>query len=266
MPEHNVIPIETVPNLRDLGGWPTRDGGIVRSGLAFRSTALNHLAGDDLTAFASLNVRTVYDLRTAAEREAQPDRVPGGTSYVVVDVLADSVDAAPAELGTVLTDPTAATAMLGDGKAVTLFTSAYREFISLPSARAGYQRLFSDLARADQRPALFHCTTGKDRTGWAAAALLMVLGVSDEDVMRDFLQTNDDLLPALQPIFDGFAAAGGDPALLRPVLGVDAAYLDASLDEMRQRYGTIERYFDEGLGINAAVQKHLREAFIDEAR
>ena len=92
------IPLKTVPNLRDIGGWPTRTGGRVRRGLLFRSTELDKLQGDDLDAFAKLGVRSVYDLRTAAERTAQPDRVPAGTRVIVVDVLADAAGAAPAQL------------------------------------------------------------------------------------------------------------------------------------------------------------------------
>jgi protein-tyrosine phosphatase len=260
------IPIATVPNLRDLGGWPTADGRRVRAGLAYRSTALNHLQGDDLAAFAGLGIRAVYDLRTAMERDSQPDRLPGDVAYVVVDVRANATDVAPAELARVLSDPTAATAMLEGGKAAALFTNAYRNSVSRPSALAGYRRLFPDLAQADQRPALVHCTTGKDRTGWAAAALMMLLGVSSEDVLRDFLLTNDELLPALPPVFDRFAAAGGDPALLRLVLGVEAVYLGAARDEMRQRYGTIERYLAEGLRIDSAARRELRAAFIEDAR
>jgi protein-tyrosine phosphatase len=99
-----TIAIATVPNLRDLGGWPTRGGGRVRWGLLYRSTELGRLAGADMAAFAALGIRSVYDLRTEAERSAQPDRLPPGTEYVVADVVADSVDAAPAQLFKVATD------------------------------------------------------------------------------------------------------------------------------------------------------------------
>jgi protein-tyrosine phosphatase len=129
------IAIASVPNLRDLGGWPTRDGGRVRAGLLYRSTELDKLAGADMAAFAALGIRSVYDLRTEAERSVQPDRLPPSTEYVVVDVLKDSADAAPAQLSKVLADPKAAEEMLGGGKGLALFESAYRETFSLSSAR-----------------------------------------------------------------------------------------------------------------------------------
>jgi protein-tyrosine phosphatase len=256
------IAIASVPNLRDLGLWPTRDGGRVRAGLVYRSTELNKLAGADMTAFEGLGIRSVYDLRTRAERASQPDHVPPGTEQVVLDVLEDSQDAAPASLYKTLSDPKAAQEMLGGGKAAALFEAGYRETVGLTSALTAYKRLFEDLAEEKNRPALFHCTTGKDRTGWAAASLLTLLGVPDDLVMKEYMLTNTELLPALKPAFDAFAAAGGDPELLRPVFGVDPTYLQAALDEMRKRFGTVEEYFSEGLRIDAEAQKALRATFV----
>jgi protein-tyrosine phosphatase len=256
------IVVASLPNLRDVGGWPTRDGRMVRRGLVYRSVALNHLTDGDLAAVGAFGLRTVYDLRTEAERTAQPDRALDGVEHVVVDVLAGSKDAAPAELIGLLSDPEGAREMLGDGKAEALFTGAYREIVSLPSALAGYRALFTGLADATRRPALYHCTTGKDRTGWATAALLSLLGVEREIVMREYLLTNDQLVPALEPVFERFEAAGGDRAVLLPVLGVVALYLQASFDEMDDRFGTIEGYFADGLSIDIAGQEALRDAFL----
>lgn len=95
----------------------------------------------------------------------------------------------------------------------------------------------------------FHCTAGENRTAWASASLLTLLGVSEDDVMSEFLLTNAQLLPALQPLSDRFAAKGGDPDLLRPVLGVQREYLAASMDEMHINHRTTEGYFADGLGV-----------------
>jgi protein-tyrosine phosphatase len=260
-----AIPIASVPNLRDLGSWPTKDGGRVRTGALYRSVDLNRLSDEDVEAFRELGIRTVFDLRTEAERTADPDRTLDGVDEVVLDILKDSTNAAPAHLKELLSDPTAAAEMLGVGKAVVLFERGYREIVALPSALAGYRRFFEDVVQEPRRPALFHCTTGKDRTGWAAAATLLLLGVPRELVVQEYLLTNTQLLPALQPLFDGFQTAGGDPDLLRPVLGVQTDYLDAALDEMRQRFGTIEGYFADGLGIDADAQAALRAALVERA-
>ena len=255
------IDIATVPNLRDLGGWPA-PGGRVRSGLLFRSAEFAGLEGDDAAAFAKLGIRSVYDLRTDQERSASPNVVPSGTEYIVVDVLRDATSAAPAQVGAALSDPEGAEQVLGGGRAVAMFEDGYRQIVGLPSALTAYRQFFTDISQPEHRPAVFHCTTGKDRTGWAAAALLLLLGVAHDDVYADYLLTNEQLVPKLQPQVDQFAAAGGDPDLLTPVLGVQTSYLDAAIDEMHKRFGSIEGYFADGLGLDAATVEQLRSSYI----
>ncbi len=252
--------LTTSPNLRDLGGWPTGDGRRVVFGAVFRSTDLSRLAGADVEAFDALGIRAVFDLRTEGERMMAPDALPEGAAVEFLDVLADSTTALPADLMALLTDPPAATAALTADRVGRMFADAYREIVMLPSARAAYRSLFTDLASPGRRPALIHCTTGKDRTGWAVAALLLLLGVSEEDVMTEYLLTNELFLPALAPVFDQFRDAGGDPAVLVPVLGVDRAYLDAALDQVTTRFGSMEGYFTEGLGLDEATIEALRAA------
>lgn len=255
--------IAALPNLRDVGGHPTRDGGRVRTGLLYRSTDLSRIDGTDAAALARLGIRTVYDLRTAGERTGQPDRLPPGSAYVVADILGDSPAMTPAEFVTLFEDPAAAEKALGGGRSAMFFVNAYREFVRLGSARAGYRRLFSDLVGGASTPALVHCTTGKDRTGWAAAALLMLLGVPDDVVMEDYLLSGPRLLPMVRPMIDAFEARGGDPELMWPLVDARPAYLEAALDEMRRLFGSIEGYFAEGLGIDAPTQGALHATLVE---
>ena len=97
---------------------------------------------------------------------------------------------------------------------------------------------------------------------WTAAATLLLLGVSEEDVLYDYELPNRDLLPAIKPLVEHFRAAGGDPHLLEPVLGVDPDYLPTALDEMNQRFGSIEAYFEEGLGIDTDAHRRLRDTLV----
>ena len=204
------LAIASAPNLRDIGGRPTRDGGSIRTGVVYRSAVLSRLHGEDLDAFGKLDVGTVFDLRTAAEVASQPDALPEGTQLVCLDVLADADHAAPAELQQIFADPSRASELLRDGQAETYFEKAYRGFVSLPSARTAYRQLFEGIAEADG-PVLFHCATGKDRTGWATAVLFLLLGVPEEEVMEEYLLTNTELLPMIQPWIDQFRENGGDP-------------------------------------------------------
>ena len=264
----SAIELDGAANCRDLGGWPTVDGGTVRRGQVFRSTELHGLSDGGAEQLASLGLRTVYDLRTAAERAAQPDRLPQGVRDLHLDVLADdpaNAAAGAADLPKLLSDPAALAALLSGTSFVALFADAYRGVVSLPSAISSYRTMFSDLAAAPQRPALFHCTTGKDRTGWGAAALLSFLGVDHDDVVAEYLLTNTEILPFTQPFYDEFAAAGGDPDLLRPALGVDEAYLHTAFEEMESHFGSIEGYFSKGLDLDDPTLDALRDVLVDRS-
>ncbi|TPX02404.1 tyrosine-protein phosphatase [Schumannella luteola] len=168
----------------------------------------------------------------------------------------------PAQMQAFFRDPARAATFLTGGGAAEAMRAAYREFITLPSARSGLASFYRLLLDDADLPVLYHCTTGKDRTGWATAALLTLLGVSEDDVYREYLLTNEQLLPVLEPLFERFAAHGVPREQLAPVLGVDRAYLDESFVAVRAAFDTIERYFAEGLGITDAEQRQLRDRLL----
>jgi protein-tyrosine phosphatase len=91
----------------------------------------------------------------------------------------------------------------------------------------------------------------------------MLLGMPDDLVLADFLASGRHLRPLAQPWLDRFAAEGGDPELIRPIVDVWPEYLEAALDEMGRRYGTIEDYFADGLGVDSAGQSALRTIFVE---
>jgi protein-tyrosine phosphatase len=257
-----ALGMDTVPNLRDVGGYKTRDGKTVARGVAYRSDTFNPMSAEEIKRLKRLALKNDYDLRTNAEVKAMPDELPPGVEYHQLNVLADEKGAAAAELEALLHQPKKANKVLGDGKIEAMFMQVYRAFITLPSAKQSYRALFQDLANPEMAPGVFHCTTGKDRTGWAAAALLTLLGVPAETVMADYMRTNDYTLPQFQHAIDAFVAGGGERSIALAVLGVKPEYLKASLDEMQKQYGSIEGYFSEGLGIDAEGQQALRERFL----
>ena len=263
MPTHSLdrrVLLETAPNFRDLGGIPVA-GGTVRPGALYRSATLAKLAGDDVAAVAGLDVRTVYDLRTAAERDGALDNLPASTRTVWLDVLADNAQNAAAT-GLLMTDPAAYAETISDGRGIAQMEEANRNFVSLPSALDAYRTFYLDLIDEKRTgAALFHCTTGKDRTGWAATSFLLLLGADEADVRDDYLQTNTDLAPMTEPILAFAAGKGVDAELLRPLLGVRDSYFGAALDEMRTHFGTVEDYAINGLKLTAEQLTMLRERF-----
>lgn len=256
--------IKSVVNLRDVGGYPTKTGEVVRRGLAYRSNELNPVSPESMKKIAELGLIYDFDLRTNEEVKEKPDELPKGVKYEQLNILADAKSAAPAELEKLMHDPKKANEVFGGGKIDDLFIEGYREFVSLPSALEGYRKLFLALGTPKDLPSLFHCTTGKDRTGWASAALLTLLGVDSELVMQDFLKSNEYILPLYQKDIDEFVAAGGEKEIALAIFGVKREYLDASFDEVTKNYGTLENYFAEGLGIDEEGQQALRNLYLEK--
>lgn len=256
--------IASVANLRDVGGHTTRDGHVVRTKRLYRSNQFSKVSADDTRKLADLGLKRVYDLRNASERKAQPDDLPPGVTSHWLDVFADSDQAAPARLRRLLQKPKEANEA-GVVGVDALYATAFRELVALPGARKAYGRLFTDLGREETLPAVVHCTSGKDRTGWAVAALLALLGVPEGAIVDDFLRSNEYVLPTYQKAIDGFVKAGGDAAVAKAILGARAESLKASFDEVKTRYGTIEEYFAKGLSVDAAGQQALRDRFLARA-
>jgi protein-tyrosine phosphatase len=256
--------LDRMPNLRDLGGYSTRDGKVVVRGQVYRSNEFYPLDRNDLAKLEKLHLKTDYDLRTPAEILLQPDTIPPGVNYIELNVMAgEDLIISPATIDELMLSPVEASKKWGGTKGVEeTFKRRYRDFISLPSAHNAYQTLFLSLSQSTSLPGVFHCTNGKDRTGWGAAALLTLLGVSREEVFSDYLRSNAYLLPLHQKQSDKFIAGGGDPGIPGALFGVKQSYLQAAFDEMHSRYGTIDRYFSEGLKIDLAQQKKIGEMYL----
>ncbi|GAA0462070.1 tyrosine-protein phosphatase [Streptomyces stramineus] len=252
----------TIINLRDLGGIALTGNSAVRPGLLLRSGQLDRLDPEIDPAVAALGIHTVVDLRTEGERRAHPDRAPEGARRIVADVMAGGFAGTganvPAKLDTLLGSPAAAEEHLGNGKAEKLLCDAYRAFVTSESACAAYHLLLAALAEPDCGPLLFHCTAGKDRTGWAATVLLLLLGADEATAFEEYLAVAPAVRAAFAPVITRFTDAGGDPEIAEAMLGVRPAYLAAALEEMDRGYGGVEGYVRDALGIPDEAVDRIR--------
>ncbi|MEU6185203.1 tyrosine-protein phosphatase [Nocardia sp. NPDC047038] len=218
--------LQGVRNARDIGGYRTTDGRIVRTGLVYRTGQLNSATPEDLAALTGRRVRSVHDLRTVYERALGPDRLPAGATAHWADVIGQ---APPEVIATTLTG--------GDG--------LYRAFITAPGANEAFASVLRDLIGADGA-VLFHCTAGKDRTGWTAAVLLTLLGVDRATVTEDYLLSNR------------FRNASEND----PLNGVQGSWLDAAFDQVDRTYGSFDAYVRDGLGLTGDDIAALRDRLL----
>jgi protein-tyrosine phosphatase len=256
------LDIPSIVNLRDIGGYKTHDGHVVRKKLLYRSGALGRCSPEDLAKLGGLNLKCDFDLRLNNERIDLPDRVPPGVNVISLNVLADSDGSASAQLGRLMRRPKDVTAEKAIELSQAAMSQAFRELVTLPSAKKAYRQLFLELGQEDSLPAIIHCTYGKDRTGWAIAALLTLLGVPENVVIEDYLRSNENVLPVYQRAIDNFAREGGDPNVAKIIVSVRAEYLKSGFDEVKKQYGSIEGYFSKALQIDAAGQQRLKDRFL----
>ncbi|GAB3671823.1 hypothetical protein GCM10027589_41060 [Actinocorallia lasiicapitis] len=250
--------LEKAPNARDLGGYRTRGGRKVRSGLALRAESLSRLTDADLAVLTELDVRTVIDFRGPGEvRFSGVDRLPAGVEHRELPIFAADHDIY-VTLAPLLTtdDKELQRRVLGDGGAEKIMTEMYRWFVSDPLPRAAFATTFRLLTQGE--PVLFHCTAGKDRTGWMAAIVLTALDVPVETVYNDYLLTNYRQAPLID-LFKG-PDSKIDPALVEPLLDVRQVYLDAAFEQVDREYGSFEAFVKDGLGCDLSA---LRAALLE---
>jgi protein-tyrosine phosphatase len=249
--------LDRAPNARDLGGYVNAEGLTVREGVVLRAEALNQLTEDDVTALAA--VRTIVDYRGHGEIEAAgEDRLPAEAAYAHLPVFAPDYDIYLTLVPLIVSnDPVQQHEVLGDGGAERIMISLYRWFVSDATAREAFAETLRLISDPEARPVLFHCTAGKDRTGWMAAVLLTALGVHHETVVADYLLTNERQAPLID-MFKG-PASTIDPALIAPLLDVRPQYLQAAFDQVKQDFGTFPAFLRDGLG---ADEETLRKALL----
>jgi protein-tyrosine phosphatase len=237
-------------NVRDLGGIATGSGRKVSPGRVFRSDALSNLTDEDVATLAAMALRTAIDFRSTHEvAGAGPDRLSAGAAAIALPVDAANLEELFAA------GPEALNDLIGDGKGVQFMLGINRQFVADPGHRAQFGRALHLIADTDRQPVLFHCTAGKDRTGWMAAIVLTALGVPREAVIADYLATNDYVWPAYQLMLTGSEDL---LALVKPLLVQDPAYLDAAFAEAQQRYGDFDGFLAEGLDFGPADVERLR--------
>lgn len=236
-------------NLRGLGGIAVDGGRTVRRGALYRSAALGELTDDERMALAALRLRSIIDLRNNREREAHPTpwRELGCQAYWTRDHQPQGAgDLSDLLVDDRLTAESARDLMLGVYQ-----TLPYRNLEAL-------RQLFLKAGQGEG-PILFHCTSGKDRTGMSAALVLSALGAPREAVAEDYLATlNFEILAS--PAFR--AAPPERRAALAPIYGVSREYLDVMFAAIEARDGSLDGFLHRTLELEPADLENLRGALL----
>ncbi|UAK39445.1 tyrosine-protein phosphatase [Gordonia bronchialis] len=217
--EVSRIDVEGTFNLRDIGGYPV-GAGQVRSGLVFRSD-MPMVTESGMATIAALRLRTVVDLRDSREVDARPTRV----ASVVASVVSAGLDTT-----SIVRDSPEVTRTLGD---------LYCAIVDRRGERLA--RAIAALAAPNALPALVHCTAGKDRTGIVVALILSMMGVSSNDIGREYALTNENLTAEFFTMLDQSSIPHGHVDLTR-LHRADPTAIVQMLDHVHRRYGSAMDY------------------------
>ena len=238
------LALQGASNFRDLGGYAAQGGRSVRWRVLFRSDHLANLTDADVGQLQALGVGRSFDFRGQQESAAQAYQWPGTQRHHLA------------------IEPTLLQTLQGQmqgGRSATVqnaveaMQNTYCAFVRSHSHR--FAELFAHLLAHDA-PLVFHCTAGKDRTGLAAALILSALGVSQADILQDYLLTNAH--------YKREAAHHSPlaPDVMAVVWAVQEAFLGAALQAIDADYGSMAQYLKDGLGLAAPDLERLRQMYL----
>ncbi|MFD4375386.1 tyrosine-protein phosphatase [Streptomyces sp. NPDC058486] len=258
------IPLQGAVNVRDLGGRPTLDGERVRHGLVFRGDHLGKLTDADLITLGGLGLARAVDFRIPMEVGSDgADRLPAGVTAVARPITDNGLyGRLHAAIGS--RDPVLQEEMLGGGRGAAFMSDVYRTFVTDPANRAAFGRTLREIAAPGSGPVLYHCTSGKDRTGWTSWLILRLVGVPERFATEDYLASNTIRAAHDARVREGLRQAGlmQNPDLIIPLQEVRLEYLDTALAEVRAGYGTLYRYVTAGLGLDPRTLAGLRHRLV----
>jgi protein-tyrosine phosphatase len=245
-PPPYVVELAGVSNLRDLGGYRTADRRVVRRGLVFRSAALAMLTEADMRVVAALGLRTICDFRGLEESARAPTRLAG--PRIVPLPIEPTVGAG-------LRDILATKEATGEALQAVL----ERAYVAYALSSVHQDRSLLEMVAHGGTPLLFHCSAGKDRTGFGAALLLTALGVPWDTVLADFEATNRLWRR------DTVQSSDLPPSVRETLLRAEPTFLAASFDGARRQYGSIDAYLAEALGLDTAGRERLQAVMLEDA-
>jgi protein-tyrosine phosphatase len=239
------IALTGASNFRDLGGYVGHQGRTVKWRKIFRSDHLANLSPNDLLLIQSLGIQRSFDFRGVQESQAQ--------AYDWPDLQRHSLSIEPTVVQRLQAQHLSGKPLTA-ADALDAMQTTYRDFVRVDSGR--FAQLFEHLLDQPD-PLLFHCTAGKDRTGLAAALVLYALGVSETDIWRDYLLTNQLYKR------NSIGATALAPDVLKIVWEVQESFLQASLEEIQATYGDVQNYLSDQLGLTPAALLRLQSLYLD---
>lgn len=259
MQNNRLLDIKNGYNFRELGGYPTADGRHVKWNKILRSGELADLSEDDLGFLEKYGIKYDIDLRSDSERDKAADKLPGNAQLVADPIFNSGHD----KSGSDYAEQYKHDANRGKKNMIL----SYQFMVTSESAKQAFHKLFMTLLNNDDGAVLFHCAQGKDRTGLSAAFLLFALGVDEETIKQDYLLSKEAMKPYIEFKIQQFNKYGMNDALrqnLNSLYTVDESYFDAAMDTIKEKYGNVDNFLHQFIGLTDADIEKLKSLYLTD--
>jgi protein-tyrosine phosphatase len=253
-------PFEKVSNFRDIGGVETADGRTLKTGVLYRSDELSRMTPRDLAKLQEFNIKVVCDLRAPRESQKKQPRFDQSIRLVNIPLVEQATNDAlftrKAMFGFLFSKT-------GDDKYMKFTRELYHHFAF--GATAQVREVITLLSKEENLPAVIHCGMGKDRTGFLAAMIQLLVGVPYKTVMDEYLRTNDHIVTRYEravKVMRIMTLFQVSPERMRLMIRTQPDFLDDVHDAIVKRYGSIEAYLREACEITPDTQDALRNRLL----
>lgn len=261
------IPLEGANNTRDLGGFETVDGKVIKKHRLIRSGELASLTSRDVQMLKDeYDLKKIVDLRTDMEVSHKPDLEIEGVDFEHIPFVDTQTVGITREKNIVVSAVKKIRTM--EETATEYMESMYRALITSEHCIKNIKRFFEVLLENEEGSVIFHCSAGKDRVGAACMILLSILGVPQETILKDYLATQKFGQKYNQK-YESFAKLVSKNAKVSEYasifLSTNKNFILAMYDEIEKRYGSVKNYAEECLGLDAEKQEKLRSMYLEVA-
>ena len=260
-----VMEFQNLNNTRDLGGMIGWEGKRIKEGMLLRSGQLYPAGEEDLKKLGS-EVSVFIDFRTDRECEEKPDPVLSGVEYYHLSAFRSLTAGVTREKKT--DEKAFGNAGRDPSKAIERMSRVYMNFVADDNCLLCYRKFIDILLCDHDKAVLWHCTAGKDRTGFAAALIQEILGVAREDILADYLRTNECLREEVEGLVERIMKSTGvsDPGTektLKVMFGACEEYLDAVYKKAEELYGSFSAFISNGLKVTPEETEKLRSKYLE---
>jgi len=254
-----ILNLQGVSNFRDVGGITNKDGKKIKSGLLFRSAELSRLTEKDLEHIRKLNVKTILDLRTTAEKQSKLFPLSNSDHMRIISIPISDREKE-------MTQKEFFHFLISKGRKFDFGKYLQDIYFKIAFERQEeINKAVYHLSDKNNLPAIIHCTAGKDRTGFISALIQLALNVDAESVLQDYLLSNELLAKQANRLIRQVRLMSLfriSAKQLKPLMEAKSIYLTDVLDEIHKRYNTVADYLIEGCKIDKSKLLAIESIFL----